>query len=52
MASVGTCSGNVNPGITAELVGIEIAVFLVGDLLSVVSVSFIFGFKVTEADCV
>ena len=31
MASVGTCCGNVNPGITTELDGIEIAVFLVGD---------------------
>ena len=51
MVFVGTCSGIVIPGIRAELVGIEITSTSVGDLLSVVSVFFIFVFEVTQVDC-
>ena len=52
MDSVGTCSDNLNPGIRADLVGIEIPVTSLGDLVSVVSVLFIIEFKVAEVDCV
>ena len=52
MVSVGTCTGNALPGITAELIGIDISVTPVGDLFSVVSVLFTYGFKVKKVDCV
>ena len=52
MFFVGTCSGFVILDIKAELVGIEIRVTSVADTFSVVSVLFLFGFKLTEIDCV
>ena len=39
------CSGVVIPGIKVELVGFDVPVTSVGDILSVVSVLFRFGFK-------
>ena len=52
MVLVGTCSGNVIPSIRGGLVGIEIPVTSVGDILSVISVLFRFRFIVTEVVCV
>ena len=52
MIFVGICSDIVLHGIRAEPVGNESTVTLVGDMLSVVPVLFIFGFKVTEVDFV
>ena len=52
MVFVGTFTGIVLPVIRAELVEVEILVISVGDILSVLSVLFIFGFLITEVDCV
>ena len=49
---VGTCSCIVMPGIRAKMVETEIPLNSVGDINSVVALFFIFGFKVTEVDCV
>ena len=52
MVSVRTCSGIAIPGMSAELVGIEIPVTSQGNLISVLSVMFLFGHKLTEVNCV
>ena len=46
-----TCSSIVIPGIRAELAN-EILMTSAGDIFGVVSVLFIFGFKVTDVVCV
>ena len=51
MVFVGICSGIVTPGISAELVGIEIPVISVGDI-SVDWVLLFFDFNIAEVDCV
>ena len=48
MILVGTCSGIVLPGIKAKLVRIAVQLISVGQIHSVVSVFFIFDFKLTE----
>ena len=48
IVSVRNCNGIIISGIRVEPVGIGIPVTSVGNTLSVVSVLFIFGFKVTE----
>ena len=52
MVSAGTSSVIVKPGIRAELAGNEFPVTSVGDTLSVGSILFMCGLKVTEVDCV
>ena len=52
MVFVGTCCGIVIPGIREELVGSESPITSVIDTISVVSVLFLFGFKVTEVNCI
>ena len=46
--SVGPCNSTVIPGIRVALVGTEIAVTSVGNIISVVSVLFIFEIRITE----
>ena len=52
MVFVVTCICVVTPGISAELAGIEILVKSLGISLPVVSVLSVYGFKITEVDCV